>query len=82
MFFVYVIYSEAFNKIYIGFTSNLENRIFAHNNLPKGWTSKFRPWQLVFSEKYETKKEAMIREQQLKSHAGRNFIRQKILNQL
>ena len=41
--FVYAMYSESHNKIYIGMTSNLEKRVFAHNNLPKGWTKKFPP---------------------------------------
>jgi putative endonuclease len=40
-YFVYVIYSEKYDKIYIGVTGNLEKRLFAHNNLPKGWTKNF-----------------------------------------
>jgi len=34
MFHVYVLYSVAFDKIYVGMTSDLEKRVFAHNNLP------------------------------------------------
>ncbi len=74
-FFVYVIYSEEHNKIYIGMTSNLEKRVFAHNNLPKGWTKSFRPWKLIHSEEYFTKSKALQREKELKSHQGRDFIR-------
>ncbi|MGD9930821.1 MAG: GIY-YIG nuclease family protein, partial [Mangrovibacterium sp.] len=43
---VYVLYSEKFDKIYVGMTSDLEKRVFAHNHLPKGWTKNFRPWSL------------------------------------
>jgi putative endonuclease len=43
MFTVYVLFSEKYNKIYIGMTSNLEKSFFAYNNLPKGWTASFRP---------------------------------------
>ena len=78
MFFVYVLYSPNTDKIYIGFTSRPpEVRLFAHNNIEKGsYTSRFRPWNLLFSEQFETKKEAMEREKQLKGAAGRRFIRE------
>ena len=78
-YFVYVIYSEQHDKIYIGMTSNLQKRVFAHNNLPKGWTQSFRPWKLVHSEEFLTKSEALKREKELKSHWGRDFIREEIL---
>jgi putative endonuclease len=79
-YFVYVILAEKYDKIYIGITGNLEMRLFAHNNLPKGWTKNFRPWKLVYSEVFSTKAEAFKREKELKSHTGRTFIRQQILN--
>ncbi|WP_325635244.1 GIY-YIG nuclease family protein, partial [Parapedobacter sp.] len=45
MFTVYVLHSGKHDKIYIGFTSNLEQRLKSHNELgKKGWTIKFRPW--------------------------------------
>ena len=72
---VYVLYSPKFEKIYIGYTSNLSQRLKSHNHLgKKGWTIKFRPWKVVFTEKYASKKEALRREKQLKSGAGRRFI--------
>ncbi|SHM55402.1 putative endonuclease [Cyclobacterium lianum] len=68
MFTVYVLYSEKFNKIYIGFTSDLEKRLISHNELgKKGWTIKFRPWNVIHTEKFESKKEAMDREKYLKT---------------
>ena len=79
MYTVYVLYSEKHDKIYIRITSNIERRVFAHNNLPKGWTKKFRPWKLVHSEVFNSKPEALIREKQLKSHHGRSFIRNEII---
>jgi len=76
MFTVYVLHSGKHDKIYIGFTSNLEQRLKSHNELgKKGWTIKFRPWTLVHHESYESKAEAMHREKQLKSAKGRQFIR-------
>jgi putative endonuclease len=79
MFKVYVLYSENHKKIYIGFTSNLEQRLKSHNELAtKGYTVKFRLWNLVLQEEFETKREAMKREKQLKSSKGREFIWEKI----
>ena len=75
MYKVYILYSPKYNKIYVGYTSNLEQRLLSHNELgKKGWTIKFRPWQLVHSEEYETKAEALLREKQLKAGKGRDWI--------
>ena len=75
MFTVYVLYSTTFNKIYIGYTSDIKNRLLSHNSLAtKGYTLKFRPWVLIYSEEYSSKSDAMKREKQLKSAKGREFI--------
>ena len=79
-FIVYVLYSEKFDKIYIGYTSNLEQRFIAHNELStKGWTKNFRPWVIIHTEKFETKKQALVREKQLKSYQGRKWIRNNLI---
>jgi putative endonuclease len=76
MFKVYVLYSEKYNKIYVGMTSNLEERFKSHNELgKKGWTLKFRPWEILYTEEFADKSAALKREKQLKSGQGRNFIR-------
>jgi putative endonuclease len=80
MYYTYVLYSKEYNKIYIGFTSDLEARLHQHNHpLNRGWTSKYRPWELLYHETQNTKKEAMIREKQLKSARGRLFIKSTLL---
>ena len=73
---MYVLYSKKFNKIYIGYTSNLAQRFLSHNELgKKGWTIKFRPWQIIHTKIREIKKEARAREKAQKSAKGREFIR-------
>lgn len=75
MFTVYVLYSEKYNKIYIGYTSNIEQRLLSHNELEtKGFTLRYRPWKLIYSEVFSGKSEAMKREKQLKTARGRAFI--------
>jgi putative endonuclease len=76
MFYVYALYSNEYKKIYIGFTSDLEKRLFSHNHgLKKGYTSKFRPWTVVYSEEFSDKQSALRRERQLKTAQGREFIK-------
>lgn len=63
------------DKIYIGYTGNLEQRFLSHNELSrKGYTVEFRPWEIAFSEEYTTKREAMAREKFLKTGKGREFV--------
>ncbi|OFY35736.1 MAG: endonuclease [Bacteroidetes bacterium GWF2_38_335] len=73
-YFTYILYSPVFDKIYIGYTSNLNQRLDSHNHPDnKGWTKKFRPWVMVYHEEFYSKKEAMKREKELKSANGREY---------
>jgi putative endonuclease len=75
IFTVYVLYSNDHDKHYTGYTNNLEMRLKSHNEFGKGWTSKYRPWRLIFSKEFETKKAAMGYEAWLKTGVGRDFIK-------
>ena len=75
MFVTYALYSSKYEKIYIGYTSNLISRFHSHNELSsKGFTVHFRPWIVVFVQFHETKSQAMQHEKQLKSSRGRASI--------
>jgi putative endonuclease len=68
MYTVYILFSESYDKIYIGYTSNLKQRFLSHNELSKkGWTIKFRPWKIIHTEEFESKTKALFREKQLKN---------------
>lgn len=56
------------NSLYTGWTNNLEKRVEAHN-AGKGakYTKSRRPVELVYSEEFATKEEAMRREYVLKT---------------
>jgi len=75
LFTVYILYSSPHQKHYTGFTSNLDERLLSHTNLGKGWSSKYRPWQLIYTKGFATKKEAMEHEKWLKTGVGRDFIK-------
>jgi putative endonuclease len=71
MYFVYVIYSEKLDKYYIGFTADIQDRLANHNRKSNGFSNRGRPWVLVYSEPFNSKKEAMQREKQLKNWKNR-----------
>ncbi len=81
MYYVYVIRNEE-NKRYIGYTTNLKERLEAHN---KGInrSTKDRKWELVYYEAYKSKSDAMRRERSLKnSGQGRRFLWERIKESL
>ncbi len=74
-FIVYILYSEKYDKTYVGYTSSLIERFKSHNFLSKdGFTSKFRPWIVLYVEVYQTKSQAIKREKWMKSGVGREFV--------
>jgi len=82
MFYVYAIQNNN-DKIYIGQSSDLEKRLKRHNGILKNKKGSFTNknkgvWKLVYREEFETRKEAVAREKQLKSFRGREFIRKMI----
>jgi putative endonuclease len=83
MFFVYVLFSPTYQKIYIGFSEDVEKRVASHND-PRnsGWTRNFQPWTVVYTEEFLTKTDALKREKQLKTAGGRNFIHKEIIANL
>ena len=72
---VYILWSEFCRKHYTGFTSNLEERLRSHNEYGKDWTSKYRPWNVIFTKEFEDKSTAMAYEKWLKTGVCRDFIK-------
>ena len=79
MHFVYLIQSIPFpDQKYIGLTSNLNNRIQAHNDGRSPHTSKFKPWKLVTYLVFTEKSKATAFESYLKSGSGRAFAKKRL----
>lgn len=61
--YVYLLYSEIYNRTYIGFTTNIAKRIRQHNGFIKGGakaTQKYRPWYVVlFISGFENKHDCL-----------------------
>jgi putative endonuclease len=69
MYLVYILENTE-GKHYIGYTSDLKQRIKDHNSTKGRWTKKKGPWRLVYKEAYSTKEEAYSRENQIKRYKG------------
>ncbi|MFC1756313.1 GIY-YIG nuclease family protein [Patescibacteria group bacterium] len=67
-YYVYLV-ECADSTYYCGYTKDLEKRVYDHNNTSHGafYTKNKRPVKLIYSEEYETQKEAMRREYKIKT---------------
>ncbi len=73
-YIVYILQSEVDNSFYIGYTSNVEKRLEEHNNGKSYYTKRKIPWKTVYREIFKTKRDAIIREKQLKNKKSHRFI--------
>ena len=81
MYTVYAIYNAESDKIYIGQTENLKERLMAHadGRFKQSFTAKNGgEWKLIYQEEVITRQIAIVREKQLKSFRGREFVRKHI----
>lgn len=65
-FYVYIVASRT-HVLYIGVTSNIENRVFQHKTkFFEGFTADYNCCRLVWYERYASANRAIAREKQLK----------------
>ena len=74
MFTLYILYSKSIDIYYVGYTNNIDRRLSEHNRKKGKFTDKGIPWELVYSENFENKKQAMEREKLIKNKKSRSFI--------
>lgn len=65
-YFVYILTNNS-GALYVGFTSNLKNRIWQHKNkIVEGFTKKYNIDKIIYFEQTEDAFCAIAREKQLK----------------
>lgn len=75
-----ILLSPKTGKTYVGFSSDLINRMKSNNIFDrKVYTYRFRPWVVIHVEFFDNKSDAMKREKWYKSGIGRNHIKRVIL---
>jgi putative endonuclease len=72
---IYVLFSEKDAMLYVGYSSNLQNRILNHNSGGTKNTASRRPLKLIFCEFYLFEKDARNREKYLKTTAGKRALK-------
>ncbi len=70
-FWMYILQSEATQKFYIGSTGNLEDRLKRHNSGRSKYTKSGKPWRLVYCEEFESRSDAVVLENKIKSWKSR-----------
>ena len=66
-YYVYILASKRNGTLYTGVTNDLERRIVEHkNNTIKGFTSKYKVYQLVYFEETNDINEALAHEKRIK----------------
>jgi len=82
-YFVYVLRNNQDKTWYIGFTTNLDRRFKDHQNGESPYTSKNKyGWEIIYSEIYLNKMDALGREKFLKSGSGHRFLKKQLKNYL
>lgn len=74
-----VLINTSRTKTYVGQTNDVDARLRLHNAGKVRSTRSNGPWVLLHAEAYQTRAEAMAREQWFKSRQGRQKVKQLIL---
>ena len=73
-YFVYILTNNS-GALYVGFTSNLKNRIWEHKNkVVKGFTEKYNIDKIIYFEQSENVHSAIQREKQIKGWSRKKKI--------
>ena len=80
MFCVYIIESKKRNYRYVGLTNNLQRRLEEHQKGYNKITKFYCPFELIYSELFDTRPQARRREKYLKSGYGRQWIKNQVKN--
>jgi len=85
MYFVYILKSKKNDRLYIGYTNNLRERLKEHNKGLVRASKPYVPWDIAYYEAYFSKNEALHREQNLKLRSNawnqlKRRVRQSIQN--
>ena len=75
MYYVYAIKSLKDDRIYVGLSKNVDQRIVEHNKGYVKSTRGFLPWILIYQEEVGERIEARKREKYLKSGIGKEFLK-------
>ncbi|PIU41032.1 MAG: excinuclease ABC subunit C [Candidatus Omnitrophica bacterium CG07_land_8_20_14_0_80_42_15] len=80
MHIVYILISATHpNRYYIGYTTNLKDRLIQHNTKDSGYSKRYAPWQVVTYITFNDSHNALKFEKYLKAGSGQAFLKKHLL---
>ena len=73
-FAVYILRSRRDGSYYVGQSEDVVQRVVRHNSGRVNATKSNGPWELVYTEKFETRREAICREREIKQKKSRKYM--------
>lgn len=77
-YYVYVLESENFNELYVGYTNDPTRRIREHNRGLNKSSKPYKPWKLIYYEACLNEEDAKRREKYFKTSQGRRLLKRRL----
>ena len=79
---VYILQSVSSGRYYVGSSEDPERRVQFHNSIEKGFTSRYRPWKIVYRCEFEDKELALQAERKVKKWKSRKMLERLIAGEI
>jgi putative endonuclease len=71
---LYILKSSSSGCYYVGISADPARRLAYHNSCERGFTSRYRPWEIVFRKEYPSKEDASCAERLVKKWKSRKMV--------
>ncbi len=75
VYYLYILRSQIKETYYYGSSENPDRRLSYHNAEGKGYTQRYRPWNIVYTHPFDTKQQAQKAERIVKNWKSKKMIR-------
>jgi putative endonuclease len=74
-YYVYILYSRSLDRHYTGYTHDIISRLEKHNGGATPSTRPEIPWEMVYTESFQNKHDAIVREREIKDKKSRIILK-------
>ncbi len=74
MYIVYILFSKTSLKFYTGQTNDIEDRLKRHNSGLNLATKSGKPWELIYTNEFPIRSEAILLEQKIKKRGAKRYL--------
>ena len=80
IYYVYILRSiNSPEKVYVGYTNNLNRRLKEHNAGSQTYSKRYAPWELITYTGFSKRETATKFEKHLKTPSGKAFLRKHLI---